>query len=264
MKMPGLAMIGLLALAGGVLAAEPPAGPADVLLLPFAPVNQADAWIGQAVQQNLLNELGRTPLISPVTPATQPAQPIADLAGARKAAESANSAYVVFGSYQVNDAALRLTAQVLETRSGRIVGSGKATGPMRDLFALEDELAGQVRGVLASLRPQPEAQKPFVPVVPLAVAQAAGGLRPGARLAEPILDNRQPVNAFDWWPPLRDLEINSHNYYYSYYAPRTYLISPPVYNCLPTRQFHSSTGVGFSGAYHGSKGFVRFRGGACR
>lgn len=264
MKMPGLALVAVLTLMAASIAAEPNARPSDVLLLPLSPVNQADAWIGQAVQQNLLNELGRTPLVSPVTPTTQPVQPVADSIQALKAGEAAKTAYVVFGSYQINEGALRLTAQVLDTQTARIVGSAKATGSMRDLFALEDELAGQVRSVLASLRPPVEARKPFTPVVPLAVAQAAGGLQEGARIAGPLLDNRQAVNAPDWRPPMRDFLVNSNNYYYSYYSPRTYLLSPYVYNCVPTRRFQCSTGFGFSGAYYGNKGFVQFRGGACR
>lgn len=260
MRINNLGAIILLAFACPAMASQPLPQPMDVLLLPFAPVNQAEEWIGQAVQQNLLNELGRSKFISPITPVNPPKQPVADIAAALKAVETTAASFVVFGSYQVTEAGARLTGQVLDVKTGRLVGSAKATGPMRDLFALEDELATQVRKVLLSLRPQPEPQNTFVPVVPETVAQIAGGLQPGARIAGPLLDHRQPVNPFDW-RPVGDVEINSYAYYYSYYAPRTYLLSPPVYYCAPARRFHSGHGFGFSGAYVGNRGFVRFHGG---
>lgn len=260
MKISHLGAFVLLAIICPAIAAEPAARPTQVLLLPFSPVNQAEAWIGQAVQQNLLNELGRTTLISPFTPPSPPEPAVADIAAAQKAARNTDASYVVFGSYHVAEVGVRFTGQVLEVNTGRLVGSARATGPMRDLFALEDELAAQVRKVLIDLHPRPTPQQPFVPVVAESVASIAGGLQPGARIAGPLLDHRQPAEAFDW-RPVRDLEINTYTYYYSYYAPRTYLLSPPVYYYAPARRFHSCYGFGFSGAYLGNKGFVRFHGG---
>jgi TolB-like protein len=265
MKINGLGAIVLLLMACLAAGARQPPQQVDVLLLPWSAVNQADAWIGEAVQQNLLNELGRTRLINPLTPAVPPAQPVTDIAAAREMAGNTTASHVVFGSYHVSEEGLRLTGQVVEVSSGRVVGSARATGPMRDLFGLEDAVAEQVRGVLLGVLPRPEPQAQMVPVVPETVARIAGGLQPGARIEGPLIDHRPPPRPLDW--DLRpnivgDVHVSSYTYYYSSYAPRYFLVSPPVFSCVPTRRFHSSTGFGFSGAYHGSRGHIRFGGGA--
>jgi TolB-like protein len=147
--------------------AEPNQG---VLLLPFAPLGEEGntLWVGQAVQQNLLSELSRVSSIQPIAPIAQ-SKAATDTDEALQAGQAAKATYVVFGSYQISEAGLRLTGQVLEVSSGRLIGGMKATGTLRDLFFLEDTLAEQAKRILAKqLQPQPA--KPAVPETPAAEA----------------------------------------------------------------------------------------------
>jgi hypothetical protein len=43
------------------------------------------------------------------------------------------------------EAELRVTGQVLDVGTGRVIGGFKATGAIRDLFGIEDIVAGQIR-----------------------------------------------------------------------------------------------------------------------
>lgn len=122
----------ILMLCGGAAADE---GVAVTRFEPLVP-NQAHQWIGQAIQQNLVLELGRDRVQAMAV--ENPAQVAA--------------AYVVVGSYQVVEEGLRITGQVRHGETGKVVGGLKATGTMRDLFALEDEIAEQTKRILSRER----------------------------------------------------------------------------------------------------------------
>jgi TolB-like protein len=116
-------------LAGSVLAADAP----RVLVVPFDGAGPADkAWIAKALQQNLVAELSRVNSVEPVTSDKVPA----DKPAAVKAAKDAGAQFVVFGAYQVVDADLRITGQVLDVVENQTVAGLKATGTQRDLFGL--------------------------------------------------------------------------------------------------------------------------------
>lgn len=124
------------------------AAPARVLVLPFDSVGPAEkAWIAKAVQQNLLAELGRINSVQAVSGNGG----AADADAALKLAAAANAQYVVFGTYQAVDADLRITGQVVDVTTKQAVAGLKATGTQRDLFGMEDIIAGQVKRAL----PQP-------------------------------------------------------------------------------------------------------------
>jgi TolB-like protein len=138
-------------------------GDPSILLLPFTtiPANTSSDWIGPAIQQNLLNELARAKVIQPLLPPAAQT-PIADPAAATQAAKAAGSTFVLYGSYHLNDGSLRITGQVLESATGRHVGAVKATGTLRDLFALEDTLGEQLKRIMkaqveAQIEPKPAA-----------------------------------------------------------------------------------------------------------
>jgi TolB-like protein len=144
--------------------ASQPAGAADrrdqgatkVLLLPFQVVGgrQTQSWIGQSIQQSLLTDLvmgGPIRVSSSTTPAADPNAAI-------DAGKTAGARYVVYGQVHVNDrgegagaAAVRITAQVLDTNTGRPVGVLKSTGSIDDLFPVEDDLAQQAREQLGRI-----------------------------------------------------------------------------------------------------------------
>src|SRR5262245_30671882 len=103
-------------------------GEVSVLLLPLSPVGETKmAWVGQAVQQNLLMELSKANSIQPIAPKGTGAA-IEDVDAAKKAASEVGAGFVMFGSVQEGAAGLRITGQVLEVRSGRYIGGVKATG----------------------------------------------------------------------------------------------------------------------------------------
>jgi TolB-like protein len=128
-----------------------PAHPSIVRLMPFHAVGATsdNAWISQAIDEDLAHDLSRNHSIRVVRPATTepsvPAPNAADTPGSLKADQ------VISGSYQVVDDQLRITAEVTDQNETQPVGEAKATGRVRDLFQLEDSLATQLWHVL----PQP-------------------------------------------------------------------------------------------------------------
>jgi TolB-like protein len=99
------------------------------------------AWISQAVEQNIHNELIRTQGVRPILPATPPA----DREAAINAARAAGANYLLEGSYTLADPGIRITIQFLDLRTNQYIGAAKATGPLKELFALEDSVADQVK-----------------------------------------------------------------------------------------------------------------------
>ncbi len=149
--------------------AEPATQPASagqgVLVLPFAPLGDAPAWIGQAVQQNLLTEVtrrGRNVAIS----TTQPAA--ADLQAARQAALASGASIVVYGTFQLVEPEIRLNGVAYDVNNERAIAALKATGSLRDLFNLQDILSGQLGRAIAPAIPNAE------PAINPAAGQAAG------------------------------------------------------------------------------------------
>jgi TolB-like protein len=128
------------------LIVEVPSHYASVLVLPFSPVSGSSDWIGKAVQEDLGTELVKQTRLSVVTPANS--EPAADLDAATKIGHDHNVSLVAFGTYQVVDSQVRLNGQVVDVLAGRAIAALKATGERRDLFRMEDLLAGQVVAVL--------------------------------------------------------------------------------------------------------------------
>jgi TolB-like protein len=136
-------LFGLVLLSGATRAGTPTTRPAgvrgDVYLTPFAFVggdNHLD-WAGKAVQQNLMTDLARSRM-HPVT-----IDQALSTADAQTAAKSAGAKYLITGSYQVSDSVLRFNGQIVNVASGSVVGGISATGPERDLFAMEDAMSAQ-------------------------------------------------------------------------------------------------------------------------
>jgi TolB-like protein len=132
--------------------------PPRVIIYPLVPVGDPGsyAWIGTGIQQVLLAELGQPGVVAFSIPATQPVQADVDpIATAAKAGAN----IVVFGSYQILNDQVRCTGQVVDTASNRPIASLSATGPVRDLFKLEDELAQQLHRALPQESPPSVAQQ---------------------------------------------------------------------------------------------------------
>jgi TolB-like protein len=120
-----------------------------VVMLPFAS-NDADP-LGKAVQASVVADLSRNALIS-----AEGGPVLADGAQAIAHAKSRDACYLIIGGYQTIDGEVRLLGQILDVNTGNVIGGLKATGPMRDLFGLQDAIAGQAqRAILIAMNPAP-------------------------------------------------------------------------------------------------------------
>lgn len=227
------------------------AAPAKVLTLPFESVGEsAKPWIAKAVQQNLQAELSRLSSVTPVAGDT----PITDVSAAVRLGEGAHADYVVFGSYQVVEADLRITGHVVDVAKKESVAGLKATGTQRDLFGLEDVIANQVKRSLpqpvalqSDMLKQPVAPPPEdeTPAPEVAANERARELERQIDRAIDRLKYATPdyPNTYDAYP------VNNYGYGYSG------IYSPFVYYTIPSR-FPRHHG-GFHGGFHGRPGGTR-------
>jgi TolB-like protein len=157
-------------------AAEPAPKPADmappgpiapettVLVLPFTATDgeAQDAWIGRAISQSLTADLSidRTMQVSSDKTADADTTAEAAAAGAK-----ADAKQVIFGSFQHVGQDVRITGHIVDVASGKVTAGLKATGPLQELFTLQDSLAHQVRVRIgqAELPPPPFARAPVAP-----------------------------------------------------------------------------------------------------
>jgi TolB-like protein len=132
------------------LPATRPAEAPAVLVLPFARLSPStdDAWIGPAVQGSLLSDLARSRAFT-VHPDSATSAAVSDEAAAVRSARSAGARYVVVGSYQVVDHDVRFLGGLLDAESERRIGSLKSTGPLSELFALQDVMGRQLERQLS-------------------------------------------------------------------------------------------------------------------
>ena len=95
------------------------AGPVEVAAFVNLSGDPADAWIGDGIAETLAADLGRPGVRLPP--------------GLR-----------VDGAYQQVGGRLRITAQLVDAGSGRVVAGARVDGPLADLFGLQDDLAARL------------------------------------------------------------------------------------------------------------------------
>jgi TolB-like protein len=177
-----LALLGVAGFSTAILpaqATDPAANSSGtILVFPFeiAPGSTAQ-WIGRGAQEDLITDLTQATHAQVKSP-SEPF-PARDAATALKQAHDLNATIVIFGQAQVVDLNVRLTGQVLDVASEKLLGAIKVTGPLSELFPLEDTLAREVfaalpqdllkPGVLQYLRDtsgpmQPPADAPTDPI----------------------------------------------------------------------------------------------------
>jgi TolB-like protein len=243
---------------GPPLSAHPP----RVVVFPFAPTGSVGAydWIGRGIQQSLVADLSRSGTAQVVFPTTQPA---GERVNRMQMAAEAGANAVVVGTYQVNDGEVRVTGEVFDVGSGRNLGGIKATGPVNDLFKLEDELNEQLERVLPSsyaaasegdgrLTPpapavdSPAAQAPLSAGVSPATSQPAS-----VRIIAPPQATPIPDITYNYYNAAPPVTSPPPDYVYEdpYYDP-DYYDAPYYYGAWP---FYGYVGVGVYGPgfYHG-------------
>jgi TolB-like protein len=154
--LPLLCVLVFPALRLGAQVSDPTANAAGTILVyPFEIAQDSTArWIGRGAQEDLITDLTqatRSRIKSPAEPL-----PAANAAAALKHARELDATIVIYGQAQVVDLNVRLTGQVLEVATGRVLGAIKVTGPLSELFALEDALAREVFAALPQDLLKPE------------------------------------------------------------------------------------------------------------
>ena len=168
MNRPLISSLAAVLVAGGiattVTAVEPSMRPAAgrivvdgrpaVLVFPFAPVGDAAARrAGEAIREGVAAGLGRDGAVHIVeAPAAVPTRP-ADVAAGQQAAtdallgaaRDAGADVAVWGTYEVAGDEIRITGRVVDVRRGDLLGTLKASGPLREVFRVEDGIADQAR-----------------------------------------------------------------------------------------------------------------------
>jgi hypothetical protein len=111
----------------------------------FLPISAAPqtAWIGRAIQESLQSSIGGTGATLII-----PAHPLAAGEDQLAFARQNKADLAVVGSYQVVGDDVRVNGYLMNTATGETAGSFAATGPQKNLFALEDALGEQLRRLL--------------------------------------------------------------------------------------------------------------------
>jgi TolB-like protein len=132
--------------------------PVKVLVIPFAQIGNSGGheWVGSALNESLLTEASGNTALQTVS--LDRPLPRSDAGLAASAARGTAASIVVFGAYQYSDNQLRVTGQVVDVDSVRVIGTLKATGALIDLFKIEDSLSSQLHALL----PQAPSNLPVV------------------------------------------------------------------------------------------------------
>ncbi|MFI5377829.1 MAG: hypothetical protein ACHRHE_00865 [Tepidisphaerales bacterium] len=139
-------------------------------------------WAVQAIQDSLATEAGRKQ-IAVVVAAPDRLAPPRDARDALAVARDNRADLVLFGVCSLDDQAMRVSAQLCDVASGKEIGKLQASGAVRDIIDIQDDLHRQLRGlvlnapavVAATPAPAPVPAAVPVPAVP-AVATPDPGL----------------------------------------------------------------------------------------
>lgn len=254
-------------------------GDGSILVLPFSiPPGSPESWIGKGMQQDLLTDLERGTTARISAPATAPAA--VDSTEALAAAREAGASFVVFGQAQYNGTEVRFTGQILDVASAKPLTSLKATGPLGDLFHLEDAIVGQTlaglpRVILSPLaaaamsppsQPAAAGQQPYAPPAANAdTGQQSTSDQTAPASVAPSDDSNYPATS-DAYPPYAETApLYSYDYGYGYAVP-AYTYAGPYCDLYPYYGgvFGYVGGYGYGGRYNRGhdrgRGFDRGRG----
>lgn len=205
-----------------------------VLVIPFTTLNVADdqQWIGRAIEENIIADFGHSNAYMPV--AFQGQLLVEDNATAITLAHKANADLVIRGAAQRVDKTLRITAQMIDARTGDSLTTASVTGSAADLLKLEDDLSAQLRTNAASAQQAQLQAQPQQQMAAPQQADSAGG----------ITYTPNPTYATPSYTP-------GYSYDPTYVAPTyyDYGYSPAYYGSYP---YYSTYGYGYPSFYFGS------------
>jgi len=198
-----------------------------LLVLPFASVANADrdAWIGRAISEALTADLSIDHTLSVTTDKNRPVDAANDALAAGK---QAGAQSVVYGTFQNVGENVRVTGQILDVESGKPVAGITATGPIQELFSLQDSLVHQIeirlgRPGLPAPPPQPAPADSPLPLPQVNNSDGVLGIPKAAeRRGIPWLDEENARS--DQF--LRDVRTAHDDYFNNYPSPAYY---GPIY-----------------------------------
>jgi TolB-like protein len=191
--------------------------PPRVVVYPFTPVGDpgAYAWVGNGIQQSLLVDVGRPGFVAMIVPSTQPNEAGADPVAT---AARAGAAVAVFGSYQILNGDIRCTGQVVDTGTGQAIGALSATGQLRELFKIEDELGRQLRRALqpsTAMAPRDQTASQPQDSYPPVASSTSGYYYSGS--GDSYVPSTYYVPSYSYAYPSYDYGYPYYPYYSSYY-----------------------------------------------
>ncbi len=226
------------------LASAEYSGPPRILIIPFSTLNVPDnqQWIGRAVQENLIANLGRGNVYSPI--AYQGQLIVEDNNTAATLAHKSNAVFVVRGSAQMIDQSLRFTAQMIDAGSGDTITTASVTGNSSDVLKLEDDLSNQLESnatAIANAQAQAQAAAATQPTPQVAVSPPISSYTPGY--------SYPPAPTYTA-PYYYDPGYYSAPYYY-YYNPFYFGVSYFNYGYYHNGHDHDHDGGGNHGGWGG-------------
>jgi eukaryotic-like serine/threonine-protein kinase len=142
----------------GVPGGADSAGLSSVAVLPFVPLrgDTGGSYLGDGISQEILRALGQVPGLTVAGRASsfRFRSPQVD---PRHTARELNVASVVSGTVQRTGSAIRITAELVDGRTGYQLWSGRYDKSFGDLFSLEDEIA---TAIVSALSPRLAAAAP--------------------------------------------------------------------------------------------------------
>jgi TolB-like protein/tetratricopeptide (TPR) repeat protein len=137
------------AVSSAVPSQEPASGTASVAVLPFANLSpeKADEYFSDGISEELLNVLARIPGLR-VSARTASFQFKGKDTPAREIGRQLGVGYIVEGGVRKAGSQVRITAQLVKVADGFQVWSETFNRDVKDILAVQDEIAGRVAKVL--------------------------------------------------------------------------------------------------------------------
>ena len=122
-----------------------------VAVMPFENISAdaPDSYLARGLPEMILNRLSRVTGLAVIARNSSFALDTARI-DSQEIGRRLNSGYLVNGSVQRNANRLRVAVQLADTTTGTLIWSANFDRTLSDIFAIEDEIADQVTGVLAA------------------------------------------------------------------------------------------------------------------